>query len=197
MGLTKLIQDTLYLSINRSFFNAPRLSLFGSTYGRWLVHEGFELALERLDVFELAIDRGEADVGHLVEILEPRHDDGPDVLARDLFGALALDVALNAVDERAKSRIRHRTLLERFLESALELIAAVRLPLSVALHDDEIQKQDFLHGGKAKSALVALAAAADGFPFRAHARINDAGVRMAADGTEHKNRARGAGHGAR
>ena len=63
------------------------------------VEQVLELAHELIDVFEGAIDGGEADVGDFVELVDFFHDEFAHGLDGDFFLVLLLEFALDAVDE--------------------------------------------------------------------------------------------------
>src|SRR5690606_29337532 len=69
--------------------------------------------LEILGLAEIAIDRGEADIGHAVEVAQPFHDEFADLLARDLGLAGALELAHDAVDHALHPFLVHRALAQR------------------------------------------------------------------------------------
>src|SRR3954447_2778503 len=48
------------------------------------LEQRFDHVHEGVDVLEAAVDRGEADVRHLVELAQPLHDEGAELLGRDL-----------------------------------------------------------------------------------------------------------------
>src|SRR6266568_7977377 len=61
----------------------------------------FDLALDLLQVHELAVDGREPDVGHLIQVAQAIHHHLADLPARDLDAAGAPELGLDVVDDRA------------------------------------------------------------------------------------------------
>src|SRR6185437_6418705 len=89
---------------------------------------------ERMHVLELAVDRGEAHVGHLVEVLQLAHHQLADLARRHFAFAAAAQV----VDDRAHRAVHivggDRPLLQRALETHPELALVEHLAPLAALH---------------------------------------------------------------
>src|ERR1700748_1246847 len=98
-----------------------------------LVHEGLEI----LRLAEVAIDRGEADEGDLVEVGERVHDRLADRGALDLVLAGALEAADDAVHHALQPLAVDRSFAQRDLHRAHQLLALERLALAVALDHDQ------------------------------------------------------------
>ena len=113
---------------------------------------------------EVLIDRGEADVGDMVERFQAMHHRLADGVGGDFVAArfqLALDAAhqpvdLGGVDVALAAGVGDRP---------LELGAVERLALAVLLEHGEVAQLDPLEGGEARAAAFALRAAA-GSPRR-------------------------------
>src|SRR6266699_5888507 len=63
----------------------------------------FDLSLDLLQVHELSVDGGEADVGDLVQVAQTFHDHFADFAAWDLHAAGAAELGLYVVDDGAQA----------------------------------------------------------------------------------------------
>src|SRR5438093_9609772 len=109
-----------------------RVGLFGLGQGAWLGGGGlglvvplepFHLFDELADVLELAIDRGESDIGDRVEALEMVHDDPSELLAADLLLGPLVELSLDLEDVVVESLNSDRPLLRRLQDGATEALA--------------------------------------------------------------------------
>src|SRR5262249_57863457 len=82
-----------------------------------------QLVEELVDVLELAVDGGEANVGDLVELAEALHDDRPDPGGRDLALLRIVQHRLDLVDDAVELDRGHRPLLARLGEPHAQLVA--------------------------------------------------------------------------
>ena len=81
----------------------------------------FEFADDRVEIArlaEIAIDRGEAHIGDVVERLQAFHHQFADALGRDVGVALALELAHDAVDHPLDPLGRDGALAQRDLDRA-------------------------------------------------------------------------------
>src|SRR5439155_15000475 len=99
-----------------------RVGLFGLGQGAWLGGGGLGLVVpleplhlfdELADVLELAIDRGESDIGDRVEALEMVHDDPSELLAADLLLGPLVELSLDLDDDVVDGLNSDRPLLAR------------------------------------------------------------------------------------
>ena len=97
---------------------------------------------EAVDVLELAIDRRETDVGHLVERLEALHDQLTDLAGADLTFEGVLHDLLDLADGLFQIRHADRTLLAGAHHAAQDLVAIERLAAVILLHHHDILKID-------------------------------------------------------
>src|SRR5215813_13059896 len=82
-----------------------------------------ELVQELVDVLELAVDGGEADVGDLVELAEALHDDRPDAGGRDLALLGVVEHGLDLVDDPVELDRRDGPLLAGLRQAGAQLVA--------------------------------------------------------------------------
>ena len=97
---------------------------------------GLQFADDRVEVArlaEIAIDRGEADIGDVVERLQPLHHEFADPLGRNVGVALALELAHDAVDHALDALGCDGALAQRDLDRAHELVAIERRAPAVFL----------------------------------------------------------------
>lgn len=124
--------------------------------------EGLDFADELTHVLELAIYRGVADVGDVVEIFEFTHDLGAD----DLGGNLPVPFLLEFVGDLVHGELDfvhgNGAFLAGLEKAGQELVPGEGLAAAVALHDVQFLALDDLIGGESEGALEALATAADG-----------------------------------
>ena len=149
----------------------------------------FEQPLERghelVDVLEVAVDRGEADEGHLVELLQAVHQELADLVGRDLAVGALLHHGLDPLDDRLERLHRDRALLAGLQQALHHLLAVEALAAAVLLDDEVRDLVDALVGREALAAVEALAAAADHVAFLALARVDDLVLEVGAERALH------------
>ena len=120
---------------------------------------------EGADVFELAINRGEPDIGDFVDVLEFFHGEFADFARSDLFFQRVLQLRLDVGDSFFDDFDRDRTFLTGAQQAVEQLDAVETLAGAVFLDDDQRDGLDDLIRGKALAALRAFTAATDAFSF--------------------------------
>ena len=100
----------------------------GGVVRRSLLGQLAEDLLEVLGLAEVLVDGGEAHIGHVVEALQPLHDEFAHRLARHLAVAHALELAHDAVDHALDPLGLDRALAQRDLDRALQLVPVERAP---------------------------------------------------------------------
>src|SRR6476659_1175852 len=133
--------------------------------------------LEVVDGAEGLVDRGEAQVGDLVEVAQRTQDGQADLVAGHLGGAGRPDGLLHALRELGECVLVHRAALAGAAHAGDHLLAAERLGDAAAF--DHGQRR-LLHGGEALAALLAGPAAPDHLALVDLARIDDAGIGVTA-----------------
>src|SRR5215203_112386 len=161
----------------------PLLGLLGLFAG---LQQGPDHVHEGVDVLEPAVHRGEAHVGDLVQLLEPLHDEGADLLGRDLPVLALVEHRFGLIDDRLQLLQGDRPLLARLEQAAEELLAAELLARAVVLDDHVGDILDLLVGGEAPAAAQALAAAADGRAVAALPRVDHPVAVFGAKGAPHR-----------
>ena len=148
--------------------------------------QAFELDLELVDVFEVAVDAGEADVGDGVDVFEAVHDE----LANGRRRALALgrvdDEGFDGVDDLLHLGDGDFAFLAGVEQAGEDLLAIEVFAAAVFLDDHIGDFVEALVGGEAFVAALALAATADGVGFLALAAVNHLVFGEAALGTFHR-----------
>src|SRR5207245_8141251 len=124
----------------------------------------FDLALDLLEVHELAVHGREADVRDLVEVAQAIHHHLADLAAGDLDPARAPQFGLDVVDDRPQALGGDVALLGRLLQAGEELLGVEVLAAPVLLGDVERHRLDALIRGEALPALQAFTPAADRLP---------------------------------
>src|SRR5208282_4413429 len=117
--------------------------------------------LEVLGLAEIAVDRGEAHVGHGVEGAERIHDELPDRLGADVALPRALQPAHDAVDDPLDAVGIDRPLAAGDLDRAHELVAVEDHALAVLLDHHELAQLHPLEGREARAARRTEAPASD------------------------------------
>src|SRR3954466_5350779 len=141
--------------------------------------------LEILGLAEIAVDGREADIGDIVERLEPFHDQLADLLGGYLVLAQALDLADKPVDEALDAFFRDRALAKRDRDRAMQLVAVERHLASRPLHDRQLTQLDPLERREAPAAVRADAAAAGGGRILGGPAVLDLRFEAAAIGALH------------
>ena len=144
-----------------------------------------ELFHKCIDIFELTVNRGEADISYLVDVLELVHSQLAYSHGGDLSVERALQLSLDVVHHLLYLFDRHRTLLARAEDTGSELVAVKDLTALVALDYNYRNGLDDLMGRKALAALETLSAAADALALIGGTRINDLALFISTVGTLH------------
>src|SRR6266566_41742 len=160
--------------------------LGGGGFGLVVSLEPFHLFDELADVLELAIDRGEPDIGDRVEALEMVHDDPSELLAADLLLGPLVELSLDLDDDVVDGLNSDRPLLARLQDGATELLAVEGLAATVPLDHVRQHVLDVLVGRVPTVALEALTAAPDELPVPAHPRVDDPILRVTAKRALHQ-----------
>ena len=117
---------------------------------------GLQLADDRVEVArfaEIAVDRGEAHVGDVVEALEPLHHQFADALGGNVGVALALELPHDAVDHALDPLGRDGALAQRDFDRAQQLVAVERRAPAVLLDHHQLAQLHALEGGEAAAAI--------------------------------------------
>ena len=125
---------------------------------------------------EAAVDRGEADVGDLVELGELAHHEVADAAGRHLALAERAQALDHPVDRALDLLGRHRALAQREHHAAHQLVAVEVGAAAVLLHQARHLEVDALVGGEALLAGDALAPPADGVRLEVGAGVDHLGV---------------------
>src|SRR5262249_25266451 len=148
---------------------------------RQFVEHGFEI----LGLAEIAIDRGEAYIGDVVERAQRLHHHLAHGLGGDLALALALELAHDLGHGLIDALGLDRTLAQRDLHRAQQLVAVERHAAAVALDDHELAQLHALERCKAEIAGQAHPAAADDGGILGRPRVLDLRIEAAAIRTAH------------
>jgi len=141
--------------------------------------------LEFEDVAELPIDRGEPDVGDLIQGLQAFHDELADLGGLHFFFGALLEPAFDLLDDLLEPGNGDRPLFDGLEEPAEELLAVEELARAVLLNDHVRDLFDLLVRRKPAGTTEAFPAAADRKPFLALARVDDLALRVGAKRTFH------------
>src|SRR5262249_51058575 len=182
-GETPLI---LSRSLRRSLGLGEGAGLGRGRLGLVVALEPLHLLDELPDVLELAIDRGEPDIGHRVEPLEMVHHDPAELLAADLLLGPLVQLGLDLDDDVVDGLHANRALLPRLQDGAAELLAVERLATPVPLDHVRQHVLDVLVGRVPAVALETFAAAPDELPVPAHPRVDDPILRVTAKRALHR-----------
>jgi hypothetical protein len=143
-----------------------------------------EFAFEGVDVFELAVDAGETDVGYFVEFFEGGHDVFADGFAAD-FLALIGPFFFEFIEEVGDLFDCDWAFAAGFPDAAFQLFAIVGFAGLVFFDYQEICEFWAFESGEAEIALIAGAAAADFSVFIGVAGIQNSRVIVFAFRAEH------------
>src|SRR5262249_50120461 len=157
-------------------YRCPRLAVL-----RQFVEHGFEI----LGLAEIAIDRGEAHVSDVVEGAQRLHHHLAHGLGGDFAFALALELAHDLGHGLVDALGLDRTLAQRDLHRAQQLVAVERHAAAVALDDHELAQLHAFERGKAEIAAQAHPAAADDGGILGRPRVLDLRIEAAAIRTAH------------
>src|SRR5438093_13054922 len=150
-------------------------------------HERGELVIQRVDVLETRVDDLEAEIRERVALGEALEDHLPDPSRRDLGCAALPDAPLELICE-AVDLFTRKALRCGLSDRARELSPIEFLAAAVALQHLDARGLASLKGGEPLLAPVADAAAADGVAVLSLARVDDAGIGIAAAGALHRHK---------
>ncbi len=134
---------------------------------------------------EVAVDRGKAHVGHLIEAGERIHDQLADQGGRNLAFPGGFQAPNDAVDDPLDPLHLHRPLAQGDGHGAQQFVAVEGLALAVGLDHGQLTQLDPLEGGEAGAAIGALAPPADRVVVFGRPRIFDLRVVVTAKRTTH------------
>ena len=149
----------------------------------------FKFADDRIEIArfaEIAIDRGEAHIGDVVERLQALHDQFADPVGRDVAVGLALELAHDAVDHALDPLGLDGALAQRDLDRAHQLVAVERRAPAVLLDHHQFAQLDALEGGEPPAAIGADPPAADRGGILGRPRVLHLRVETAAIGAPHR-----------
>src|SRR5882762_8913348 len=149
--------------------------------------QGGELVVERVDVLDAGVHDLEAEIRERVALGKALEHHLADPSRRDLGDAALPDARLELVDEPI-DLVGGQPLGGGLADRARELAAVELLPAAVALQDLDAGGLAPLKGGEALLAPVADAAPADRIAVLRLARIDDAGVEVAAAWALHRHK---------
>src|SRR5690606_2116277 len=159
--------------------------------------EAVELLAEVGHVLEGAVHGGEAHVGDVVELAQLGHHE----LAHPPRRQLALGGHAQLVDHRAHRGLgllfRHGPLVQRAVEALAQLARVEGVAAPVGLDDRRQLQLDGFKRRETLAAGLALAPPPDRRTVLAHARVDDAGVGVLAEGAVHQSGEWGMGNGER
>ena len=144
-----------------------------------------QLRHEGADVLELAVDRGEADIGHLVHLTQAIHHQLSDPGGGHLPIHLVLKGLLNLIGDPLQLAEGHRALLTGAQHTVEQLALVKGLAAAVLFDDHQGQALHRLIGGKALVAGQALPPAADAGPLVRRPGIHHLALQMGTIGTFH------------
>ena len=132
--------------------------------------------VEIADLAEIAIDRGEAHIGDLVERLQALHHQFADLRALDLALAGALELAHDAIDHALDALRIDRALAQGDLQRAHQLVAIEGHAAARFLDHDQLAQLHALESGETPAAIGTDAAAADRGRILGRTRVLHLGV---------------------
>jgi hypothetical protein len=158
---------------------------FGTVAGVFSGEEAFEFELEFVDVLEVAIDGGEADVGDGVDVFEAVHDE----FADGGGGAFALwgvdDEGFDGVYDLLHLGDGDFAFLAGVKESGEDFLAVEVFAAAVFLYDHVGNFVETFVGGEAFVAALTLASTADGVSIFGLAAVDDFVLGEGAEGAFH------------
>ena len=144
-----------------------------------------ERVLEILGLAEIAIDRGKAHIGHVVEVAQMLHHRLADGLGRHFAFAQTFQLADDLRHHLLDPLRLDRALAQRNRQRAHQLVAIERHAPAVALDHHKLAQLHALEGGEAEIAGQADAAAADRGRILGRPRVLHLGIEGAAARTAH------------
>src|SRR5262249_22682128 len=140
---------------------------------------------EILGLAKIAIDRGKAHIGDIVERAQVLHHHLADGLRRNLALALAFELAHDLGNELVDPLRLDRALAQRDLHRAQELVTVERHATAVALDHGQFAQLHALEGGETEIAGETHAPTADDRGVLGRPRVLDLGVEAGAVRTAH------------
>jgi hypothetical protein len=154
--------------------------------------EILEFGHEFLDILEIHIDTGEADVSDLIELFEAMHDHFADLGGGEFAFGGFVDHAFDFVDDGFEFGCGNGALFTSFEEALEDLLALEAFAAAIFFDDHVGDLVNALVSGKAPRAFETFAAAADGVAGTALAGIDYLVVEMRAERTLHSEVSPGA-----
>src|SRR5215217_5683038 len=151
----------------------------------WRRPQLLDLAAQVFDILELAVDRGEADVGDLVEGFQLAQHALPDCAGGDFGSASGQEIGFDAGQDVVDRILTDRALGERHPELLAQLDRIEVLAAAVLLDDHQIGALDPFVGREAPTADRALPAAANAVAPAQLAAVDDPGVVRTAERAAH------------
>src|SRR5260221_667404 len=140
---------------------------------------------ELVDVLEVAVDRSEADEGHLVQLAQALHQELAHLVGGHFAVGPFVDHRLHAVHDQLQGLHRHRPLLAGLEQPGQDLLAVEALAAAVLLHHQVRDLIDSLVRGEALAAAKALAPAANDLAFLAFPGVHNLVFEVRAEGALH------------
>ena len=152
-----------------------------------LRQQGFEFFQEVVDVFELAVDGGEADVGDFVDFVELLHDEFADDFGGNFAFVFVIDEFVEFGDDFFLCLGRHGTFFAGFADSGKDFASVVGLAVSALLDDEGRYFFDLFVSRVAPLAFRAFAPAADNASVIHRPGVDDFVVVVFAVGAVHNS----------
>ena len=147
--------------------------------------EIFEFGHELLDVFEIHVDAGEADVGDLIEFFEAMHDHFTDFGGSEFALSGFVDHTFDFVDDGFEFGRGDGALFAGFQKSLQNFLALEAFAPAVFLDNHVRDFIDAFVGGEAAGTFQAFTATADGVAGAALTRVNYLVIDVRAEGALH------------
>ena len=157
-----------------------------------VLEEILEFGHEFLDILEIHIDTGEADVSDLIELFEAMHDHFADLGGGQFAFGGFVNHAFDFVDDGFEFGCGNGALFTSFEEALEDLLALEAFAAAIFFDDHVGDLVNALVSGKAPRAFETFAAAADGVAGTALAGIDYLVVEMRAERTLHSEVSPGA-----
>ena len=151
----------------------------------FVLQELAQLGDERVDILELAVDRSETDIGHIVDLLETFHDQLADLSRTDLPLHLVLEYLLDLTDHIFQGGVGDRALFAGADQTGHDLVAVKTLTAAVLFDYHKRQTLHSLVSSKTLFTGQAFPAAADACTLLSRAGINDFAFRVGTERTSH------------
>lgn len=135
-------------------------------------------------VLEAAVDGGEADVGHVVDVAQAVHHQLADAQAIDLAPAQGVQLGLDLAGRLLQVSLRDGALGAGRAHALEHLVQVELLAPAVALDDQQVQGRHPLVGGETLAALLAFPPPADA--VRHLAGVDHPGIVAVTEGTFHR-----------